>query len=570
MAGNAKIGSLHVALGIDSAQFEAGLKRAQSGLSGFGKVAATSFKVLAAASVAAGAALAIATKHAIDHADALSKASQKVGVTTEALSRLEWAAKLSDVSLETLAGGLGKLSKSMADVATGSKGPAATAFAALGISVTDAAGKLRDADDVFIDIADRFGRMEDGSTKTALAMGVFGRSGAELIPMLNSGRAGLQAMADESDRLGLTLTQGTGRAAEEFNDTLTRIGAVLQGVTNKVMQAALPALQSFAGTLASPEFAAAAQTLAVNVIGALDAITGAIVTVTNGLKSISDWMDGPGAKAADGATLSQLYPSAYGQAEGSLDKSLQGIAMGGMPNYDYYGGLAGSNGSLNVQKPDLAPFIADLGTLAAAGTAAKVAIDPFAARMEELSGVLTATVDPFSQMKTDLTDLKTMFDNDAISAEQFGTAVQKTVAGATASFASLAGEALGALSEIFEGNKELAVASAIVNGIGSVAKTLETYGVTPWGIAAASVAALTAAANVASILSTSSSSTSMPGTSTPSAAVSETATQDTGSTAYIEFRSSRGKGWSDADLEEIIAGLVSKQRDGYKLVVKGS
>ncbi|WP_230681798.1 hypothetical protein, partial [Streptococcus pneumoniae] len=88
-------------------------------------------------------------------------------VTVEALSRLEYAAKLSDVSLEGLTGGLQKLSKGMADAA-GGKGPAA-AFKALGIAVTDARGQLRGSDEVMSEIADRFSRLEDGATKTALA-----------------------------------------------------------------------------------------------------------------------------------------------------------------------------------------------------------------------------------------------------------------------------------------------------------------------------------------------------------------------------------------------------------------
>ncbi len=121
---------------------------------------------MTAAAASATVGLGVAVKGAIDHADALSKASQKAGVTTESLSRLAYAASYSDVSLDGLTGGLGKLSKSLADAAGNSKGTAATAFRALGVSVTDANGKLRSSDDVLKDVADRFSRLEDGSTKT--------------------------------------------------------------------------------------------------------------------------------------------------------------------------------------------------------------------------------------------------------------------------------------------------------------------------------------------------------------------------------------------------------------------
>lgn len=257
MAKGAKIGALMVALGIDTAQFETGLKKTEGKLGRFGKLAGTAFTAVAAAGLAAAAALGPAIKGAADHADELSKAAQKVGVTTEALSRLEWAAKLSDVSLEQLTGGLGRLSRSMLDVASGSKGPAATAFSALGIAITDASGQMRDADEVFADIADKFSRMEDGSTKTALAMSIFGRAGAEMIPLLNAGRQGLADMAAESDRLGQTISTQTGKAAEEFNDNLTRLGAVASGLANKMMAELVPSLANLTTTMASPEFQSA-------------------------------------------------------------------------------------------------------------------------------------------------------------------------------------------------------------------------------------------------------------------------------------------------------------------------
>ena len=202
MASNSVIGALHVALGIDSAQFEAGLKRAQSSLGSFGKVAAVGFAAAATAAVAAGSALAVMGLRAIDSADGLSKAAQKAGVTTEALSRLKYAADYSDVSLEQLTGGLQKLAKNMADVASGKGATAATALSALGISITDTSGQLRGADEVFIEIADRFGRLEDGSTKTALAMQLFGKTGADPAAQQRArrpqgnGRRGRPARAD--------------------------------------------------------------------------------------------------------------------------------------------------------------------------------------------------------------------------------------------------------------------------------------------------------------------------------------------------------------------------------------
>ncbi|MFA5897930.1 MAG: hypothetical protein WC829_02335 [Hyphomicrobium sp.] len=291
MAGNSVIGALRVDLGLNSAQFTTGLKKVETGLASFGKMAGLGLAAFATAATAAAIALGVAVKNSIDHADALSKTSQKIGVSVEALSRLEYAAKLSDVSLEGLSDGLKKLSVNMQAAAVNSKSGPAVAFQALGISVKDASGNLRASDAVFSDVADRFARMEDGALKTSLAVQIFGKSGADLIPLLNSGKAGLAAMAAESDRLGITIGTRTAQAAEAFNDTLTRIGAAMGGVANKVMETALPSLQSLADTLASPEFARAAAALADAVVGALNLIVQAATATINALSAVATAMD---------------------------------------------------------------------------------------------------------------------------------------------------------------------------------------------------------------------------------------------------------------------------------------
>jgi hypothetical protein len=120
--GSAIIGALRVNLGLDSAEFTAGLKVAKGELGAFGKFAKTSLVALAGVAVGLASAFGVAAKGAIDHADALSKMSQKAGVSTESLSRLAYAASFSEVSLEDTTAALGKLSKTMADAAQNTKG----------------------------------------------------------------------------------------------------------------------------------------------------------------------------------------------------------------------------------------------------------------------------------------------------------------------------------------------------------------------------------------------------------------------------------------------------------------
>lgn len=238
----ATIGALRVVLGADTAAFEKGLKNAEGRLDKFasnlGKVAAG----LGVAMAAATAALAVSMKHAVDEADKLGKAAQSIGIPVEELSRLKHAADLSGVSLEELSKSVGILSKNMVAAADGT-GPAADAFRALGISVKNADGSLKSGIQAMEEIADRFGKMQDGAGKTALAMATMGRAGASMIPLLNQGATGLREMMAEADKLGIVIDGKTAQAAEAFNDNLTRLGKVKDGIILKITAGMLPAMQ---------------------------------------------------------------------------------------------------------------------------------------------------------------------------------------------------------------------------------------------------------------------------------------------------------------------------------------
>lgn len=240
------IGSLRVNLGIDTAAFSKGLKNADSGLHRFGKLAKNSLLAVSAAATAAAGALAVGVKGAIDNADRMAKSAQRFGVTVEELTRLKHAADLSGVSFENMGTGLRKLSQSMQQFAAGAKNEASRSFEALGISVTNADGTLKQTSVVLSEVAAKFATMQDGAQKTAIAMAIFGRSGTDLIPMLNQGADGIAQMTAEADRLGLTIDTSTAQAAERFNDTLTRIGTANASLKNSIAAELLPALERLA------------------------------------------------------------------------------------------------------------------------------------------------------------------------------------------------------------------------------------------------------------------------------------------------------------------------------------
>lgn len=249
MAGSAQIGSLRVALGIDSAEFQAGAKKAQSTLAGLGG----SIKAFAAGMVGALSfgAVTAALKSAVNHMDDLGKAAQRIGIPVDQLSGLEYAAKLADVSLGDLETNVGRLSKALGNIAGGGKGgDAGAALRAMGVAATDANGKLRPTDQILADVAAKFATYKDGAEKSALAMALFGKSGAAMIPMLNGGREAIAGASDELERFGGKVTPQAAAAAEAFNDNLTRLQAAGQGVTQHVSEAMLPALVAVTNAMA--------------------------------------------------------------------------------------------------------------------------------------------------------------------------------------------------------------------------------------------------------------------------------------------------------------------------------
>lgn len=206
------IGALLVRIGADAGDFFTMVGRTDKELEKLGRKVDKHTKEwlkFGAAAAAAGTAVVAFAKQASDVVDELGKMSQKVGVSVESLSALKHAAALSDVSLDQLGTGLKQLSKFMIENNV------------QGVSV----------EEQLLRIAEEFGRTNDGAAKTAAAMKYFGKSGADLIPLLNQGRTGIEEMRKEAERLGLVFSAEAAKKAEEFNDNLTRLQGAVQGLS---------------------------------------------------------------------------------------------------------------------------------------------------------------------------------------------------------------------------------------------------------------------------------------------------------------------------------------------------
>jgi hypothetical protein len=191
-----------------------------------------------------------AVRQYTDAGDEAVKAAQKAGITASAWQEMAYAADLSGLSNEKLQAGYIKLQKSMVDAAGGGKAGSA-AFKALGIDLKNAEGKLKANDAIMMELADAFAKMPDGAKKTALAMQVFGKSGAELLPLLNSGADGLKDLRREAVNLGLVFGEEASRASEEFNDNVSRLGYRVKGLVYTLGKNFLPVADKVVATLSA-------------------------------------------------------------------------------------------------------------------------------------------------------------------------------------------------------------------------------------------------------------------------------------------------------------------------------
>jgi hypothetical protein len=173
---------------------------------------------------------------AINQADAFGKLSRQTGIAADTLQSYVNAGKLAGVEQGTIDKGLRRLAQSMREADQGVT-TYADAYKALGVTVRDSDGNLKESEVVLSQLADRFRDMPNGATKSALAMEIFGRSGAQLIPMLNEG-------GDALERWNYETSEGFAANAEYFNDQLTMLGFGFDGFRKQLADELLPALNS--------------------------------------------------------------------------------------------------------------------------------------------------------------------------------------------------------------------------------------------------------------------------------------------------------------------------------------
>lgn len=216
------------------------INSAMKGLRGLGDQASILKRAFAGiGAVAVGQFLTRTATAAIQYGDELQKASIKSGVAVEQLSALAYAAKQSDIDLGSLSESLKKMQLALSQATTGGKEQKKT-LDALGISLEDI--KNLNADEQFILIAQQISSLKNPADKARAATELFGRAGANLLPLFEDGAEGIRKATEEAKNLGFVLGSEQVKKLADADDALKRLGSSWDSFAANLISKVSPAL----------------------------------------------------------------------------------------------------------------------------------------------------------------------------------------------------------------------------------------------------------------------------------------------------------------------------------------
>jgi hypothetical protein len=214
-------------LEVDSAAFEVGDSL-------LGKLKKGLFSIQGVA-LAAGGALATAVGTMAKEGGHLDDTSKALGQNVETMQALGYAAKFSGVDMQEMAQSLAFLGRNAFQATQGSQAQV-DAFNALGISVKDASGHLKDSHDLFLEVADGLAKIPDAGQRTALSMSLMGRAGRQMLPVLSQGSAEIRRLEERAKTLGVVMSSDTVASADALGDSVDDLQFALKGMRNAIAE----------------------------------------------------------------------------------------------------------------------------------------------------------------------------------------------------------------------------------------------------------------------------------------------------------------------------------------------
>lgn len=182
-----------------------------------------------------------AVERAASAGDRIAKFSRRVGLTVDGLQALRFAAERSGLGAEEADKAFEKFGKAVSEAVVGT-GEAGKLLVALGIPLKDSSGRLRKQEDILLDLAQAYTKIQDPQDKLRASWVLFGESGGGMVEMLNQGKDGVQGLMEEYKRLGGGLSQQQAANAEIFEDKLSNLKVTLGALANQLASGLIPVI----------------------------------------------------------------------------------------------------------------------------------------------------------------------------------------------------------------------------------------------------------------------------------------------------------------------------------------
>jgi hypothetical protein len=187
-----------------------------------------------------------AASRAIKFGDDLNKAAIKAGLGAKAISELAYAARMSDIDLNSLSTSLRRMQVALSEASTGAKGPN-EALRALGLRIEELKGL--GADQQFEIIADRINQLEDPADRARAAVDLFGKAGADLLPLFEQGAEGIRAARQEAEKMGQSFSEKQIKALADADTAVKQLRASWEGFATSLTANAAPAISKILSLL---------------------------------------------------------------------------------------------------------------------------------------------------------------------------------------------------------------------------------------------------------------------------------------------------------------------------------
>jgi Lambda phage tail tape-measure protein (Tape_meas_lam_C) len=297
-----KLGSIQIDLLANTVSFTEGLTKAsQLSLSSSRNIQRSLTLISTAATAMAasviGSLTAVMAK-AEDFAFTIQKAATITGTSSEMFSKLAYNAKLVGVPLDTVKGAMERLARTSGAAKSGNK-EAIAAYGALGISLKDLNGPLKDSGDLTVAIAKKLDVYKDSTNKTALEQKLFGRSGAELAPLLKQIATGFDTASKQATLFGVVIGDKTAAQAKQLHQSMMELESVALGFSLRLLSGVSPALEDVSGKILK------------------------FVTSADGMKTV-DKVAGDVSKVVEGLGTAFVF---LGRHAGTVKAILEGLAV---------------------------------------------------------------------------------------------------------------------------------------------------------------------------------------------------------------------------------------------------